>query len=71
MKWTPLIGTCVCVGMLWGCTTTNSRHHIDSAHHAHDAYVEAINSNNLENFLSMVTDDIVFMAPNAPIMQEG
>ncbi|MFG0246537.1 MAG: YybH family protein [Phycisphaerales bacterium JB052] len=55
-------------GMLWGCSTTSTRDRDASAHLAHDAYVEAINSNNLENFLGMLTDDIVFMAPNAPMM---
>lgn len=37
-----------------------------TAHRAHDAYVAAINSNDLETFLGMLTDDVVFMAPNAP-----
>ena len=34
------------------------------AHQAHQAYVTAINSNNLETLLGMLTDDVVFMAPN-------
>lgn len=36
-----------------------------AAHKAHEAYVAAINSNNLENFLATVTDDVVFIAPNS------
>jgi ketosteroid isomerase-like protein len=36
------------------------------AHKAHDAYVAAINSNQLEAFLATVADDVVFIAPNAP-----
>jgi hypothetical protein len=35
-----------------------------SAHQAHQAYVTAINSNNLKTVLGMLTDDVVFMAPN-------
>jgi ketosteroid isomerase-like protein len=33
-------------------------------HLAHQAYVKAINSNNLEIVLGMLTEDVVFMAPN-------
>lgn len=36
---------------------------------AHDAYLAAINSNSLQMFLGTVTDDIVFIAPNAPVME--
>ena len=35
-----------------------------AAHQAHEAYVTAINSNNLDSLLGMLTDDVVFMAPN-------
>jgi ketosteroid isomerase-like protein len=35
-----------------------------SAHLAHQAYVKAINSNDLDSVLGMLTDDVVFMAPN-------
>lgn len=35
-----------------------------AAHLAHEEYVTAINSNNLETLLGMLTDDVVFMAPN-------
>lgn len=68
MKTIQLLCAVAGAGMLWGCTTTSTRDRDASAHLAHDAYVEAINSNDLEAFLGMVTDDIVFMAPNAPIM---
>ncbi len=37
-----------------------------AARQAHDAYVAAINSNNVDSMLAMLTDDVVFMAPNAP-----
>lgn len=38
---------------------------VESAHLAHKAYVEAINSNDLETVLAMMTDDVVFMPPNS------
>ena len=31
----------------------------------HEAYVEAINSNDVGKLLAMMTDDVVFLAPNA------
>jgi len=37
------------------------------AHRAHDAYVEAINSNDVGRMLDMLTDDVVFMAPGTPV----
>ena len=40
-----------------------------AAHHAHDLYLLAINSNNVDAFLGTVTDDIVFMPPNSPAIQ--
>lgn len=40
----------------------------ESVHKAHDRYLAAINANDLEAFLATVTDDIVFIAPNAPVM---
>lgn len=39
-----------------------------AAHKAHDTYLAAINSNDLDTFLAAVTDDIVFIAPNSPVM---
>lgn len=38
----------------------------ETAHLAHDAYVAAINSNDLGTFLGMLTDGVVFMPPNTP-----
>ena len=38
------------------------------AHQAHEAYVTAINSNNLEILLNMLTTDVVFLSPNEPVM---
>jgi len=39
-----------------------------AAHLAHEAYVTAINSNDLETLLDMLTDDVVFLAAHAPPM---
>jgi ketosteroid isomerase-like protein len=40
-----------------------------AAHQAHEAYVTAINSNNLDALMAMLTDDVVFMAPQSPVMK--
>lgn len=40
----------------------------DAARAAHDAYVAAINSNDLGTFLGTVTDDIVFIPPESQVM---
>ena len=39
-----------------------------AAHKAHEAYVTAINSNNLDTLLGMLTNDVVFLAPQEPVM---
>jgi ketosteroid isomerase-like protein len=39
-----------------------------AAHAAHENYVTAINSNNLEKLLGMLTEDVVFLAPNSAPM---
>jgi len=39
-----------------------------AAHQAHDAYVTAINSNDLDSLLGMLTDDVVFLSANEPVM---
>lgn len=41
----------------------------DGARKAHKAYLAAINSNDLDRFLATVTDDIVFIAPNSPVIE--
>jgi ketosteroid isomerase-like protein len=37
-----------------------------AAHAAHDAYVNAINSNDVGALLATMTDDIVYLPPNSP-----
>lgn len=36
-----------------------------AAHAAHDAYINAINSNDLDKYLGTITDDIVYLPPNS------
>lgn len=36
-----------------------------NAHEAHENYVRAINSNNIDSFASMLTNDVVFLAAGA------
>tara|TARA_R110002073_G_scaffold1715_3_gene12361 strand:- start:120596 stop:121123 length:528 start_codon:yes stop_codon:yes gene_type:complete len=59
-------------GTLVGCSSTPIRCSANSksdVHQAHDNFVNAINSNELDQFLSMITEDIVFMAPNSPRLE--
>jgi ketosteroid isomerase-like protein len=37
-----------------------------TARHAHEAYTSAINSNNLETLVAMLSADVVFLSPNEP-----
>ena len=39
-----------------------------AAHRAHEDYVTAINANNLDQLLGVLTEDVVFMAPGEPPM---
>ncbi len=41
----------------------------DTASKAHDAYLAAINSNDLAKVLATVTDDVVLLAPNSPAIE--
>ncbi|MFC6585443.1 YybH family protein [Sulfitobacter aestuariivivens] len=40
----------------------------EAVHQAHERYLAAINANDTDAFLATVTDDIVFIAPNSPVM---
>jgi ketosteroid isomerase-like protein len=40
----------------------------ESAHLAHAHYTDAINSNNLDSLMGMMTEDVVFLAAHAPPM---
>ena len=37
-----------------------------AAHKAHESYVRVINSNNIDSLTSLMTEDVVFLAANAP-----
>jgi ketosteroid isomerase-like protein len=50
---------------LSGTALAGSEPH-ETAHQAHDAYLEAINSNDTDKLLAVVTDDVVYIAPNSP-----
>ena len=39
-----------------------------AAHQAHQAYVTAINSNDLTTLLDMLTDDVVYLSAHEPVM---
>ncbi len=39
---------------------------VDAARVAHEAYVSAINSNDIETLMATLTDDIVYQSPNEP-----
>jgi ketosteroid isomerase-like protein len=39
-----------------------------TAHQAHEAYVTAINSNNLDSLLGMLTEDVVYLSAHEPAM---
>jgi lysylphosphatidylglycerol synthetase-like protein (DUF2156 family) len=39
-----------------------------AAHQAHEAYVTAMNSNNVDSLLGTLTDDVVLLSPHEPAM---
>jgi ketosteroid isomerase-like protein len=51
-----------------GCASSGGGHSAGEAavHRAHDDFVSAINSNDLDSILEMLTHDVVFMPPNSP-----
>jgi len=70
-----LFGTLVTVVFCAACSApephgkTSSAAGDAAAHQAHEAYVTAINSNNLDELLGMLTNDVVFLsAHEAPMV---
>ena len=60
----------VAAAVLAGCSTP-ARQTVTAdatAHQAHQAYVAAINSNNLDVLLDMLTEDVVFLSAHEPAM---
>ena len=45
-------------------TAADSAARDSAAHRAHENYVRVINSNNLDSLMSMMSDDVVFLAAN-------
>ncbi|MFG0329944.1 MAG: nuclear transport factor 2 family protein [Phycisphaerales bacterium] len=68
----PYFAMALIAGLLTGCSSSNGPSSRDTrpaeviGHEAHEAFVDAINSNDLDTFLSSVTDDVVFMPPHGP-----
>ena len=60
-----LCGACAAPGSRPAATAAGDD---PTAHQAHDAYVTAINSNNLDTLLAVLTEDVVFLAPQEPVM---
>lgn len=52
-------------GTLKLTSTSNSAASDSAAHKAHENYVRVINSNNLDSLMSMMTDDVIFLAADA------
>lgn len=46
-------------------STPDSASRDSAAHKAHENYVRAINSNNVDSLVSMMTDDVIFLATDA------
>lgn len=70
----PILGAFTLVALCAGCSApaqqsvANAGVADTAAHAAHDAYVTAINSNNLDALLGMLTEDVVFLAAHEPVM---
>lgn len=66
--------TLTAVAILAGCTATGSRPAATSAdtdagaRQAHEAYVAAINANNVDSLLAMLTEDVVYLPPHEPAL---
>lgn len=59
------------VAIFAGCTKRESRPAAETdaiARQAHEAYVTAINTNNLDSLLAMLTEDVVYLAPHEPVL---
>ncbi|MBI3847176.1 MAG: nuclear transport factor 2 family protein [Planctomycetes bacterium] len=54
------------VALCVACSAMGSHSDDASAHRAHEAYVTAINSNDLDAILGMFTDDVVLLSPGEP-----
>jgi ketosteroid isomerase-like protein len=58
------VGIALAIASLAGTAHVADTHAVEAA--AHDAYVAAINSNDIEAFVGDLTEDVAFQSPNAP-----
>lgn len=69
-----VLGTVTIVALCAACSApapppaVNTASSDAAARQAHEAYVTAINSNNLDALLGMLTDDVVFLSAHEPVM---
>jgi ketosteroid isomerase-like protein len=63
---TPSRKVCFVVAMMWCTAPTVASDEKSIEKEAHDAYVTAINSNNVDTLLADLTDDIVYQSPGEP-----
>ena len=63
---TPFRKVCFVVAMMWCTAPTMASDENSIEKEAHDAYVAAINSNNVDTLLADLTDDIVYQSPGEP-----
>jgi len=71
MRRSIIVVATVVVTIFAGCTKRESRPAVDTeaiARQAHETYVTAINSNNLDSVLAMLTEDVVYLAPHEPAL---
>lgn len=62
----PLVGLLVACG--GGSDAEDAAANEAAAHRAHTAYLDAINSNDLDRFNATITNDIVYLPPNSPAL---
>lgn len=63
---TIFVAAAVVVALSDGASAASQRE--EAVQKAHETYLAAINASDLDAFLAAVTDDVVFIAPNAPVM---
>ncbi len=76
MRRMPLLAVLTVPALLAGCSmprtapsTAGAGAAVDTsaiARQAHESYVAAINSNNLDSLLAVLTDDVVYLSPHEP-----
>ncbi|MCA9291865.1 MAG: nuclear transport factor 2 family protein, partial [Phycisphaerales bacterium] len=62
LRWMGALGG---LALLGGCAASG-HHAMPDVYDAHEDYVTAINANDVDAVMAMLTDDVVFMAPHEP-----